>query len=249
MNGHHKLVLLRHAQSLWNLENRFTGWADVDLSEQGIAEARRAARLLKAHDFTFDEAYTSRLTRAIRTLMVVLDELGLLWIPVFKSWQLNERHYGALEGADKKEVTARFGAEQVHRWRRGFRDRVEPLDPDEARHPRVDRRYADVDPQRLPAVESLADTYDRIVAYWSAVVVPRVAAGRRILVVSHGNTLRALVKYVDRLSDRAVETLEIPTGRPLVYELADDLKIVDRYFLSDAPGGTVPWSPRTGQAV
>lgn len=249
MNGQHKLVLLRHAQSLWNLENRFSGWADIDLSEHGVDEARRAGRLLEAHGFTFDEAYASRLTRAIRTLMIVLDELGLLWIPVFKSWQLNERHYGALEGADKAEVAARFGAEQVHRWRRGFHDRVEALDLDDARHPRFDRRYADVDPQRLPAVESLADTYERVVAYWSAVIAPRVGAGRRILVVSHGNTLRALVKYLDRLSDEAVESLEIPTGRPLVYELADNLKVVDRYFLSDAPGRTVPWSPRTDKVV
>lgn len=240
MNEQHRLVLLRHAQSVWNVENRFSGWADVDLSERGVAEARAAGRLLKEKGFSFEEAYTSRLTRAIRTLVLVLDELGLLWIPVVKSWQLNERHYGVLEGTHKGEAAERFGGEQVHRWRRGYADRAEPLADADQRHPRFDRRYSDVEPERLPAVESLADTYDRVVGYWQAVIGPRVAAGRRVLVVSHGNTLRALVKYLDGLTDRQVEGLEIPTGRPLVYEFNDRMQVAGHYFLDDGPGDGNP---------
>lgn len=228
---HAKLVLLRHAQSLWNLENRFTGWADIDLSEAGIREARAAGQLLYKHGFKFDEAYTSVLKRAVRTLWIVEDELDQLWLPVQKTWRLNERHYGALEGLDKQEIASRYGHEQFHVWRRSYATPPPALDRDDTRHPSRDRRYADMDAALLPATESLEDTFRRVLPYWQNVIAPRVAQGKAVLISSHGNTLRALVKHFDQISDKAVETLEIPTGRPLIYEFAADASVIEHYYL------------------
>jgi 2,3-bisphosphoglycerate-dependent phosphoglycerate mutase len=212
------LVLLRHAQSQWNLENRFSGWADMDLSEGGIAEAHRAGRLLRDQGLRFDRAFVSPLRRATQTLDIVRAELGQDNLPVTVDWHLNERHYGALQGLDKAETAARYGAEQFRRWRRGYRDTPPPLAPNDPRHPRFDARYAELPPERLPATESLEDTERRVVAYWRQAIVPPLEWGETVLVVSHGNTLRALVKHLKGLSESEVERLEIPTGVPLVYE-------------------------------
>ncbi len=230
----HKLVLLRHGESEWNLANRFTGWTDVDLSEKGLAEARGAGKLLKAEGFTFDCAYTSVLKRAIRTLWLTMDEMDLMWIPVERSWRLNERHYGALQGLNKAETTERHGEDQVYIWRRSYDIRPPALELDDERHPIHDRRYADMDPKDIPGTECLKDTVDRMLPYWHGVIAPQVKAGKRVIIAAHGNSLRALVKYLDNISDEEIPTLNIPTGVPLVYELDDELKPIKHYYLGDA---------------
>lgn len=229
-----KLVLLRHGQSLWNLENRFTGWTDVDLSVQGIREAHRAGRQLADAGFHFDTAFTSVLRRAIRTLWIVLDETDLMWIPVERSWRLNERHYGALQGLNKAETARKLGAEQVHLWRRGYDVRPPALSQEDSRHPRFDRRYAELNGGQLPATESLQDTLERVLPYWQDVIIPHLRRGKKVLVVAHGNSLRALVKHLDRISDVEISRLNIPTGNPLVYELNENLQIVHHHYLGDS---------------
>lgn len=235
------LVLLRHAQSLWNLENRFTGWADVGLTPAGREEARRAGAQLRAHDYRFDRAFTSQLQRATETLEIVLRELGQENIPVERSWRLNERHYGALEGLDKAAFAAEHGAEILHRMRRGYRNRPAPLAPDDPRYLRHRDAYPDLDPALLPATESLADTLARLLPCWNATIAPALARGKSILVVSHGNTLRALLKYLENMTEHEVEQFEIPTGRPLVLEFAPSVKLQCRYYLDQprAPTGTM----------
>jgi 2,3-bisphosphoglycerate-dependent phosphoglycerate mutase len=228
-----KLVLLRHGESIWNRENRFTGWTDVDLSENGVAEARRAGRTLREERYFFDVAFTSVLKRAIRTLWIVLDEMDLMWIPVHRSFRLNERHYGALQGLDKKETAERHGQEQVHLWRRSYSVRPPPLSRDDERHPGRDPRYADLRPEELPATESLEDTVERFLPYWRESVAPAVRAGKRVLLSAHGNSLRALVKYLDGVSNDDIAELNIPTGIPLVYELRSDLTPERHYYLGD----------------
>ena len=228
-----KLVLLRHGESTWNLENRFTGWTDVDLTPKGVEEAWEAARLLGEGGYTFDVAYTSLLKRAIRTLWIAMDGMDLMWIPVHRSWRLNERHYGALQGLNKSETAAKYGNEQVLAWRRSFATPPPPLTPDDPRHPARDRRYADLPPAELPAAESLKDTIDRFLPYWHGTIVPDILAGRRVLIAAHGNSLRALVKHLDDISEEEIVGLNIPTGIPLVYELDDDLKPVRHYYLGD----------------
>lgn len=227
------LVLLRHGESQWNLENRFTGWTDVDLSERGVAEARRAATLLKEGGYSFDLAFTSLLKRAIRTLWIVLDGLDLMWIPVQRSWRLNERHYGALQGLNKQETAAQYGEDQVRAWRRGYAVRPPALADDDPRHPRFDPRYASLRPDQLPASESLQDTLHRVLPYWQEAIAPALQQGQRVLVVAHGNSLRALVKYLDNVSDDAIVELNIPTGFPLVYELDDGLRPVRHAYLGN----------------
>jgi 2,3-bisphosphoglycerate-dependent phosphoglycerate mutase len=219
-------VLLRHAQSVWNRENRFTGWENVGITEAGAEEARRAGARLRRQGFTFDIAFVSRLARARQTLDIVLAELGQTDLPVGVSWRLNERHYGALQGLDKTETAARYGAAQFQRWRRGYEDRPPALDFDDLRHPRFDSTYAVVPRELLPATESLADTERRVVPYWRQMVVPYLEAGARVLVVAHGNTLRALVKHLERLSAEQVERLDIPTARAIVYEWADGHPVI-----------------------
>jgi 2,3-bisphosphoglycerate-dependent phosphoglycerate mutase len=228
------LVLLRHGQSDWNRENRFTGWTDVDLSATGVAEAHEAARLLAAEGLTFDIAFTSVLQRAIRTLWLVLDDLDLMWLPVRGSWRLNERHYGALQGLDKAETAREYGDEQVLIWRRSYDIPPPPLDPSDERFPGRDRRYVDLPDADLPRAESLKDTVRRFLPYWHDEIAPTVAAGRRVLIAAHGNSLRALVKYLDDVSDEAIVGLNIPTGVPLVYELDDALRPVSHRYLGDA---------------
>jgi len=229
----HKLVLLRHGQSVWNLENLFTGWTDVDLSEQGRAEAREAGRLLRAEGYGFDMAFTSVLKRAIRTLWIALDEMDLMWIPVERYWQLNERHYGALQGLNKAETTAKYGADQVQIWRRSYDIAPPPLRPEDERHPQYDPRYDTLVPAELPATESLKDTLARVQPVWERAIAPRVRQGVRVLIVAHGNSLRALVKMLDGISDAAITELNIPTGIPLVYELDDDLRALRHWYLGD----------------
>src|SRR5688572_26745286 len=228
-----KVVLIRHGESVWNAENRFTGWTDVDLSEKGRVEAQKGAAILNQEGYTFDIAYTSVLKRAIRTLWFVLDGLDLMWIPVRNAWELNERHYGDLQGLDKAETAAKFGDEQVHIWRRSYSDPPPPLRPDDERHPARDRRYADVPPGQLPLAESLADTVARFLPYWEGTIVPQVRAGKRVLIAAHGNSLRALIKHLDGMSDEAIVGLNIPTGVPLVYELDERLKPLRHYYLGD----------------
>jgi len=228
-----QLVLLRHGESAWNKENRFTGWTDVDLTEQGIAEARSAGRVLKENGFVFDVAYTSVLKRAIRTLWLVLDEMDLMWIPVHRSWRLNERHYGALQGLNKAETAAKFGDAQVLIWRRSYDVPPPALQPSDPRHPGSDPRYAHLRPAELPLTECLKDTVARFLPYWHEVIAPSVKAGQRMIIAAHGNSLRALVKYLDNVGDAEIVGLNIPTGIPLVYELADDLKPVRHYYLGD----------------
>ena len=226
----HTLVLLRHGQSTWNLENRFTGWTDVDLSPQGVEEARTAGRLLREGGFTFDVAYTSVLKRAIKTLDLTLDQLDLDWLPVTKAWQLNERHYGALQGLNKAEMAEKYGDAQVKIWRRSYDTPPPPLAHDDERHPRFDRRYAGV--SGLPASESLKDTVARMLPYWHAEIAPVVRA-RRVLIAAHGNSLRALIKYLDDMSDEAIVELNVPTGIPLVYTLDSGLRPVSKKYLGD----------------
>lgn len=229
----HKLVLVRHGQSTWNLENRFTGWIDVGLTEQGVAEAREAGRLLKDGGYEFDAAYTSVLKRAIKTLWLVQEEMDLEWLPVTRAWQLNERHYGNLQGLNKAETAGKFGEEQVHIWRRSYDIPPPALDLDDERHPRFDPRYAVLTPEQVPATESLKITLERVLPYWHEVLSPEIKAGKRLLVAAHGNSLRALVKYLDNISDEEIPGLNIPTGVPLVYELDEDLNAIKSYYLGD----------------
>ncbi len=228
-----KLVFLRHGQSTWNLENRFTGWTDVDLTDQGRAEAAEAARLLAAEGLTFDQAFTSVLKRAIRTLWIVLDGLDLMWLPVERSFRLNERHYGALQGLNKAETVARHGAEQVKIWRRSYDIPPPPLPAEDPRQAGLDRRYARIAAADLPATESLKDTLARVEPYWHTRIAPELAADRNVLVVAHGNSLRAMVKMLDGMSDADIVEFNIPTGVPLVYDLDDRLNARSRRFLGD----------------
>jgi 2,3-bisphosphoglycerate-dependent phosphoglycerate mutase len=230
----HKVVLLRHGESTWNKENRFTGWTDVDLSEKGRVEAAEAGRLLKDGGYVFDQAYVSVLKRAIRTLWIALDALDQMWVPVEKSWRLNERHYGGLQGLNKAETAAKHGDAQVLVWRRSYDIPPPPLMPDDERHPSRDPRYAGLAPTDLPLTESLKDTVARFLPYWHGTIAPAVKAGRRVLVAAHGNSLRALVKYLDDVSEADIVELNIPTGIPLVYELDDELKPIRHYYLGDA---------------
>jgi 2,3-bisphosphoglycerate-dependent phosphoglycerate mutase len=230
----HKLVLLRHGESVWNKENRFTGWTDVDLSERGVEEAKTAGRTLKEAGYSFDISYTSVLKRAIRTLFLALDEMDLLWIPVSRSWRLNERHYGALQGLNKAETAAKYGDEQVHIWRRSYATPPPELTKDDPRYPGHDPRYADLDPKDVPLTECLKDTVARFLPYWHETIAPTVRSGKRVVVAAHGNSIRALVKYLDSISDDAIVELNIPTGIPLVYEFDDNMNPVKNYYLGDA---------------
>jgi 2,3-bisphosphoglycerate-dependent phosphoglycerate mutase len=230
----HRLVLLRHGESDWNRENRFTGWTDVDLSDRGIEEARTAGRTLKAGGYAFDLAFTSVLKRAINTLHLALAEMDLLWLPVEKSWRLNERHYGALQGLNKAEMAARFGEEQVRVWRRSYDTPPPALEPGDPRTGKGDPRYAEVPPGELPLSECLKDTVARVLPYWDSAIAPAVRSGRRVLVSAHGNSLRALVKHLDRVPDAEIVGLNIPTGIPLVYELDERLRPRRHHYLGDA---------------
>ena len=229
----YKLVLVRHGESDWNRENRFTGWTDVDLSEQGLREARAAGEVLESEGFTFDVAFTSVLKRAIRTLWIVLDQLDLMWIPVHHSWRLNERHYGALQGLNKAETAAQFGDDQVKIWRRSYDTPPPPLDAQDERFPGRDPRYAALSSAELPLTECLKDTVARMLPHWHQVIAPAVKAGQRVIVAAHGNSIRALVKYLDNISEDEIIGLNIPTGIPLVYELDADLKPIRHYYLGD----------------
>jgi 2,3-bisphosphoglycerate-dependent phosphoglycerate mutase len=229
----HQIILLRHGESVWNQENRFTGWTDVDLSERGRHEAADAGRLLRDGGYVVDMAYTSVLKRAIRTLWIALDALDLMWIPVEKSWRLNERHYGALQGLNKAETAARHGEAQTKIWRRSYDSPPPPLTPDDPRHPSRDPRYATLTPDELPLTESLKDTVTRFLPYWHETIAPAIRSGRRVLIAAHGNSLRALVKYLDGIDERTIVELNIPTGIPLVYELDAGLKPVRHYYLGD----------------
>ena len=228
-----RLVLLRHGESTWNQENRFTGWTDVDLTEQGSREAHQAGRLLREGGYTFDLAHTSVLKRAIRTLWIALDEMDLMWIPVYRSWRLNERHYGALQGLNKKETAEKFGMEQVHIWRRSYDTPPPALDETDERFPGRDPRYAGLRPEELPRTESLKITLERVLPYWHEAIAPDLRAGKKVLVAAHGNSMRALVKYLDAIPDEVITELNIPTGIPLVYELDEDLRAVNHYYLGD----------------
>ncbi|HBG04900.1 MAG: phosphoglyceromutase [Geobacteraceae bacterium GWC2_58_44] len=230
----HRLVLVRHGESVWNKENLFTGWTDVDLSERGQEESREAGIALRKHGLGFDVAFTSLLKRAIRTMWLLLDEMDLMWIPERKEWRLNERHYGALQGLDKAETARKYGEEQVKLWRRSYQVRPPALEEEDSRHPRHDPRYALLDRNLLPSGECLQDTVQRVIPFWQQQVVPVLRSGQRPLIVAHGNSLRGLVKYLDRVSDDAIVDLEIPTGSPLVYELDEDLRPMRHYYLEKA---------------
>ena len=229
----HKLVLLRHGESQWNLENRFTGWTDVDLTDNGVREARAAGALLRREGYVFDIAYTSVLRRAIRTLWLTLDALDLMWLPVVHSWRLNERHYGALQGLNKAETAAKFGEEQVMIWRRAYAIAPDPLARDDPRWPGNDSRYKHLRPEEIPATECLKDTVARVVPFWNDSIAPAISRGRRVIVAAHGNSLRALIKFLDHVSDEDIVGLNIPTAQPLVYELDDQLKPIRNYYLGD----------------
>ncbi|MDM3791330.1 2,3-diphosphoglycerate-dependent phosphoglycerate mutase [Proteus mirabilis] len=229
-----KLVLVRHGESVWNKENRFTGWTDVELSDKGSNEAQEAGKLLKAEGFTFDYAYTSVLKRAIHTLWNILDEVDQQWLPVEKSWKLNERHYGALQGLNKAETAEKYGDEQVKQWRRGFAVTPPELTKDDDRFPGKDPRYASLTEAELPLTESLALTIDRVTPYWEEVIKPRVASGDKVIIAAHGNSLRALVKYLDNMSEEEILELNIPTAVPLVYEFDENMKPIKRYYLGNA---------------
>lgn len=226
-----KLVLLRHGESVWNKENRFTGWTDVGLSAKGVKEAYEAARRLKNAGFDFDIAYTSVLKRAIKTLWIVLEEMDLMWLPVYESWRLNERHYGDLQGLNKDEMRKKAGPEQVHIWRRSYDVRPPALKKSDLRYPGKDRRYSDLAKRDLPCVESLKDTVERFLPYWKKEIVPQLRKGKRVIITAHGNSLRALVKHLDKISDKKIVDLNIPTGVPLVYELDKNLKPIRSYYL------------------
>lgn len=233
MEEKYKLVLVRHGQSAWNLENRFTGWTDVDLTERGIAEAKAGGELLRDGGYQFDMAYTSVLKRAIKTLWIVQETMGIEWLPVVRAWQLNERHYGALQGLNKAETAEKFGEAQVKAWRRSYDVPPPALTLDDERHPRFDRRYAGLRPAELPATESLKITLDRVLPYWHSELAPAIQSGKRLLIAAHGNSLRALVKYLDHMSEQEIIELNIPTGIPLVYELDANLKPLNHYYLGD----------------
>ena len=229
----YKIVLMRHGESTWNLENRFTGWTDVDLTDKGIAEAKEAGKLLKEAGFSFDIAYTSVLKRAVRTLWLTLDEMDLMWLPVIHNWRLNERHYGALQGLNKAETAAKYGDEQVLVWRRSYDVPPNPLDPADPRADFDNPRYARLKREEIPLTECLKDTVARVLPVWHESIAPAVKAGRRILISAHGNSLRALIKYLDGISDADIVGLNIPNGQPLVYELDADLKPIKHYYLGD----------------
>jgi 2,3-bisphosphoglycerate-dependent phosphoglycerate mutase len=229
----HKLVLIRHGESVWNKENLFTGWADVDLSERGVSEAREGGRILKKEGYTFDIAFTSVLKRAIRTLWFVMDETDLVWIPVTRDWRLNERHYGALQGLDKSETAAKYGEDQVKIWRRSYDVPPRALEDKDPRNPRNDPRYQQLTARQIPLTECLKDTVNRVLPCWDQLIAPAVRSGQRVLIVAHGNSLRALVKYLDNISDADIVGLNIPTGMPLVYELDKSLKPLKHYYLGD----------------
>jgi 2,3-bisphosphoglycerate-dependent phosphoglycerate mutase len=229
----YKVVLLRHGESEWNRENRFTGWTDVDLSEKGLGEAKAAGKLLKAEGYTFDIGFTSVLKRAIRTQCLALDEMDLLWIPIVRDWRLNERHYGGLQGLNKAETAAKYGDQQVKIWRRSYDIPPPPLEKSDPRFPGHDRRYADLEPAELPQTECLKDTVARFLPMWHDLIAPTIKSGKRVLIGAHGNSLRALVKYLDDVSEAAIIELNIPTGIPLVYELDDNLKPIKHYYLGD----------------
>jgi 2,3-bisphosphoglycerate-dependent phosphoglycerate mutase len=228
-----KLVLVRHGESTWNAENRFTGWTDVDLSEKGKAEAQKGAKILKQDGYAFDVAYTSTLKRAIRTLWYVLDELDLMWIPIHNTWRLNERHYGALQGLNKAETAAKFGDAQVKIWRRSYDTPPPPLTPDDERFPAKDPRYQGVPKEDLPLTECLKDTVTRVLPYWESTILPDIKAGKKVIIAAHGNSLRALVKHLDNMTEAEIMELNIPTGVPLVYEFDDNMKPVKHYYLGD----------------
>jgi len=228
-----RLVVVRHGESVWNKDNRFTGWVDVGLSEKGVQEAVAAGRLLREGGYLFDMAFTSVLKRAIKTLWIIQEEMDLMWIPVHQSWRLNERHYGALQGLNKAETTQRHGEAQVKIWRRSYDVRPPALTPDDERAPGRDPRYRDLRPDELPLTESLKDTIARFLPYWEKTIAPAIHSGRRVLIAAHGNSLRALVKHLDRLSDDDIVNLNIPTGIPLVYELRDDLTPLRHFYLGD----------------
>lgn len=230
----YKIVLIRHGESLWNKENLFTGWTDVDLSEQGTQEAHTAGKRLQAEGFEFDEAWTSVLKRAIRTLWIALDEMDLMYLPIHHDWRLNERHYGALQGLNKAETAAKYGEDQVKIWRRSYDVPPPALSTTDPRYPGFDPRYAKLTPEQLPLCESLQDTCKRTMPFWEEVIVPRLVAGRRMIVSAHGNSLRAIVKSLDGISDADIVGLNIPTGIPLIYEFEDDLSVSRRYYLADA---------------
>jgi 2,3-bisphosphoglycerate-dependent phosphoglycerate mutase len=229
----YKLVLVRHGQSTWNLENRFTGWTDVDLTDLGRTEAREAGKLLREGGYDFDIAYTSVLKRAIKTLGLVQEEMDREWLPVIRAWQLNERHYGALQGLNKAETAAKFGEAQVKIWRRSYDVPPPSLELTDERHPKFDRRYAGLTPEQLPATESLKITLDRVLPFWHSTLAPEIKSGKRVLVVAHGNSIRAMVKYLDNVSEADITELNIPTGLPLVYELDENLKPIKNYYLGD----------------
>jgi len=228
-----KIVMLRHGQSIWNLENRFTGWTDVGLTQQGVEEAHSAGILLKEAGYVFDMTFTSVLKRAIKTLWITLEEMDLEWIPVINAWQLNERHYGDLQGLNKAETAAKFGDDQVKIWRRSYDTPPPALDHDDPRHPRFDRRYAGLLPEQLPDAESLKITLDRVLPYWHTEISPQIQCGKKLLIAAHGNSIRAIVKYLDKISNEEITELNIPTGVPLVYELDDDLNPIQHYYLGD----------------
>ncbi|MBI3523351.1 MAG: 2,3-diphosphoglycerate-dependent phosphoglycerate mutase [Betaproteobacteria bacterium] len=229
----HKIVLLRHGESTWNQENRFTGWTDVGLTEKGLAEAVAAGRLLQQEGYSFDLAYTSVLQRAIKTLWIVLEQMQQMWIPIHHSWRLNERHYGALQGLNKAETAAKFGEQQVHIWRRAYDTSPPPLEGDDPRLERDNPRYAGLTSDQLPRTECLKDTVERFLPYWHETIAPAVKSGKNVIIAAHGNSLRALIKYLDKVSDADIVGLNIPTGQPLVYELDDHLKPLRHYYLGD----------------
>jgi len=229
----YKIVLLRHGESTWNKENRFTGWTDVDLSEKGIIEAKNAGRVLLESGYVFDIAFTSVLKRAIRTLWLTLDEMDLMWIPVINSWRLNERHYGALQGLNKSEMAEKYGEKQVLIWRRSYDIRPPELEKNDKRYPGFDPRYKDLEDNQIPQSECLKDTVERFLPYWHDTIAPTIKNGKKVLIAAHGNSLRALVKYLDNVPEKEIVSLNIPTGIPLVYELDNDLKPITHYYLGD----------------
>ncbi len=226
-----KLVLVRHGESTWNKENRFTGWTDVDLSEKGLQEAKKAGQILKEQAYTFDIAYTSVLKRAIRTLWIVMDEMDLMWIPVYRSWRLNERHYGALQGLNKAEMATKYGEQQVFLWRRSYDVQPPALTKNDERYPGRDPRYKELDPKDIPLTESLKDTVARVLPYWNEVLAPTLKSGKKVIISAHGNSLRAMVKYLDNIPDADIVGMNIPTGIPLIYELDENLKPIKHYYL------------------
>lgn len=239
----YKLVLIRHGQSVWNLENRFTGWTDVDLSQNGLEEARQAGRILKKNGYKFDMAFTSVLKRAIRTLHIVLDEMDLMWLPVFKSWRLNERHYGALQGLNKAETAAKYGEEQVHIWRRSVDVRPPELETTDSRYEAADPRYSELKEGEFPRTENLEDTEERVLKYWHDYIAPAIKDNKKIIISAHGNTIRALVRYLDDIPSDGIVSLNIPTGIPLVYELDDNIRPNRHYYLGldgEITEGSIP---------